>query len=119
MPSEPPVDPKYAEAVGMDGTPAWVNLNTFSDVFPTNEDWGFMLFQHGPIQEHGRNGVTIEEVIEGVLIPRLQGFNEGPFRCRENSLAITHLEEALLWLNRRTELRRRQGVEGVNAPHQS
>ena len=76
------------------------------------------------------------------MIPRLQGFNRdripnpdfdttigdcpgnppeipNPFRNRETSLAITHLEEGLNWLKRRAELRRRQNVEGTFQPHKS
>lgn len=77
-----------------------------------------ITFQQGPIQEVGVNGAHIEDVID-LLIARLRGFNEGPFRCRENSLAITALEEANLWLLKRTLNRVEQGVEGHNLPHQS
>jgi len=65
------------------------------------------------------DGVTNEEVI-GVLIHRLNFLNEkwmeGKFRCRENSLAITKLEEALMWLERRTANREKRGVEGKMEP---
>jgi hypothetical protein len=71
-------------------------------------------FQCGPVQEHGVNGTSIENVID-LLVARLEGFNNGPFRCRENSLAITHLQEAQNWLERRTRDRVKRGVEGVNA----
>ena len=77
-----------------------------------------ITFQEGPIQEVGINGAGIEDVID-VLVERLRGFNEGPTRCRENSLAITHLEEARNWLTRRTILRIQQGVEGSKEPHVS
>src|SRR3990167_583521 len=50
------------------------------------------------------NGTTLEEMI-GVSIERLQDLN-ARFSCRENSLAITKLEEALMWLNKRTENRK-------------
>ncbi len=75
-------------------------------------------FQEGPIQEAGVNGGHIDLLID-LLIDRLRGFNEGPFRCRENSLAITHLEEANLWLLKRTLNRVEQGVEGYDKPHES
>jgi hypothetical protein len=58
------------------------------------------------------DGTTNEEVIE-VLIDRIQYLND-KFPCRENSLAITLLEEALKWLNRRTEDRVKRNVEGTN-----
>lgn len=75
-------------------------------------------FQDGPIQEHGVNGVGLENVLE-VCRVRLQMFQEGPFRCRENALALTKIEEALLWLGARTALRQEQGVEGTNQTHKS
>ena len=60
------------------------------------------------------DGTTNEEVL-AVLIDRLQFLNS-KFPCRENAIAITKLEEALMWLNRRTEHRKARGVEGT---HQS
>lgn len=56
------------------------------------------------------DGTTNEEVIE-VLIDRLNVLNK-KFPCRENSLAITKLDEALLWLNKRTADRIKRNVEG-------
>ena len=38
----------------------------------------------------------------------------GRFRCRENALIITKVEEAIHWGNHRTAERERRGVEGVN-----
>ncbi len=67
-------------------------------------------FQHGPIAEHGVNGLTNEALI-AIVIDRLNGAQEGPFRCRENALAITALEEASLWLAKRTLDRMARGVE--------
>ena len=58
------------------------------------------------------DGTTNEEVIE-VLIDRLNNLNS-KFPCRENSLAITKLEEALMWLNKRTADRVKRGVKGTN-----
>lgn len=62
--------------------------------------------ENGEIQE----GTTLEEMIR-VSIERLTHLN-GKFPCRENSLAITKLEEALHWLNHRTADRQNRGVEG-------
>ena len=58
------------------------------------------------------DGTTNEEVL-AMLIDRMNFLN-GKFPCRENSLAITKLEEALMWLNKRTENRTARGVEGTN-----
>lgn len=68
-------------------------------------------FQKGAAKEVGVNGMSDEALI-AIVIDRLQGFNEGAFRCRENSLAITKLEEALMWLQARTRDRVARGVEG-------
>lgn len=56
------------------------------------------------------NGTTLEEMIR-VTIERLQNLN-ARFSCRENSLAITKLEEALMWLNKRTQDRIERCVQG-------
>lgn len=61
-----------------------------------------------------KNGTTNEEVIM-VLIDRMQFLNS-KLPSRESSLAITKLEEALMWLNKRTENRKERGVEGTAKP---
>lgn len=70
-------------------------------------------FQHGPIKEVGVNGITNEALL-AIVIDRLHGAQEGPFKCRENDLAITAIEEASLWLAKRTLDRMARGVEGQN-----
>ena len=71
-------------------------------------------FQNGPIQEAGVNGIS-QEALLTVLIDRLRSFQAGPYACRENALALTKMEEALMWLQKRTLDRMRRGVEGTNA----
>ena len=58
------------------------------------------------------DGTTNEEVLEA-LINRMNFLN-GKFPCRENSIVITHLETALLWLEKRTNDRIKRNVEGKN-----
>jgi hypothetical protein len=70
-------------------------------------------FQEGPIKENGVNGVCNEDLIS-MVICRLEHFNQSEYRCRENALAITALEEALLWLRKRTMGREKRGVEGTH-----
>ncbi len=72
---------------------------------------GQVDFQEGAIKEHGVNGVTNEDLI-AMVVTRLEHFQNSDFRCRENALALTKLEEALLWLKKRTSDREARGVEG-------
>lgn len=74
-------------------------------------------FQHGPIQDNGYNGIQNEDALNLILV-RLRALNAA-FPCRENALAITNIEQGLMWLERRTAIRKEQGVEGKNLAHQS
>lgn len=68
-------------------------------------------FQDGPIPTHGVNGITNEALI-AIVIDRLQAYQAGPFGCRENAIALTHLEDSMHWLHHRTRARVARGVEG-------
>jgi len=70
-------------------------------------------FQDGPIKEVGTNGLTHEALL-AILIDRLQGFQSGPYACRENAIALTKLQEAKMWLEERTRGRMARGVEGTH-----
>lgn len=74
------------------------------------------ILQFYQMKEDGTklDGVTNEEVIN-VLLHRLVTLNK-KMPCRENALAITKLEEALMWLQRRTVNRVARGVEGTFKP---
>lgn len=72
-------------------------------------------FQDGPPSDVGINGVT-EEALIAVLLDRLERFQGGAYRCRQNALAITNLEQALMWLGDRTAERTERGVEGTMTP---
>lgn len=77
-------------------------------------------FQNGGVSEVGPNGITEAQLI-AVLIHRLEAFQSGPFRSRENAITITKLEEALMWQQQRTMNRMRKGIEGrsvVDGPAQ-
>lgn len=58
------------------------------------------------------DGTTNEDLLE-VLLDRLRFLNKKA-PCMENQLAIYRLDEALFWLNKRTENRKNRGVEGTN-----
>jgi hypothetical protein len=72
-----------------------------------------IMFQNGPINEKGVNGLT-QEVLLAIVADRLRSFQAGPFACRENALALTKIEEAQHWLQQRTIARMRRGVEGTH-----
>lgn len=72
-----------------------------------------VIFQNGPIKEFGVNGIT-GEALMAIQIDRLRSFQAGPYACRENAVALTHMEEALMWLQRRTVARIKRGVEGTH-----
>lgn len=77
---------------------------------------GFLIpvpFQNGPIAEVGVNGLT-HEVLLAILADRLRSFQAGPYACKANACALTHIEDAQLWLQQRTLERMRRGVEGTN-----
>lgn len=74
-------------------------------------------FQEGPIKECGEcgvNGVCNEDLI-AMVICRLGYFQRSEYACRDNAVAITKLEEALLWLRKRTIGRENRGVVGTSA----
>lgn len=74
----------------------------------------FIGFQNGQIAEHGVNGVTQESLL-AIVIDRLKSFQAGQYACRENAIALTHIETAQLWLLNRTRERMNRGVEGTSA----
>ncbi len=68
--------------------------------------------QNGPIKENGVNGCQVDTLIHaGKKI--IEGLN-AKYPCRENAMAITKLDECLMWLEERTKDREARGVEGKN-----
>jgi len=80
-------------------------------------DW-----QNGPLNRGDRrvepNGAFVDGVISAA-IGRLEFYQGSKFKCRENSLAITKLQEALHWLDHRTKDRERLSVEGTHETRES
>lgn len=69
-----------------------------------------LTFQNGPIDDQNPpNGIHGEDLI-AICIDRLRGFQSGQFACRDNAIALTHLEDALMWLQKRTRDRMARGV---------
>jgi hypothetical protein len=75
-------------------------------------------WQNGPLgrgmERQAPNGAFIEGVLSAAL-QRLEFFQASKFKCRENALAVTKIEEALHWLNSRTANREKRAVEGTHS----
>jgi hypothetical protein len=72
-----------------------------------------LQIQNGPRKEVGSNGADIE-VLGELWLDILKSFNEGKYRCRENSITITKIEEALMWQDKRRKNRLNREVEGTS-----
>lgn len=72
-----------------------------------------ILFQNGPINEVGVNGVT-HEVLLAILIDRMEGFQAGPYASHDNQEALDAMRVAQTALQRRTLARMARGVEGTH-----
>ena len=92
------------------------DVNAGHERSPISERHGrncIISFQNGPIQEAGINGISNEALL-AIVEDRLLGFQSGEYACRENAVALTKIQEAMMWLQKRTLDRLRRGVEGWN-----
>lgn len=84
------------------------------ELTPVSEHLLTIKFQNGarniPDSIHGVLDVDLLEIVRH----RLKCFQEGDFATRENAIALTHIEEALLWMNKRVEDRIERNVLGTN-----
>ena len=75
---------------------------------------GKVQFQESPRNaESSTRGVLDTDLLE-IVRDRLIGFQRSEFATRENACALTHIEEALMWLNRRVEDRIERKVLGTD-----
>lgn len=75
--------------------------------------WRWCCSRKGSRKESGsRPGVLDADLLE-IVRDRLRNFQAGEFSCRENACALTHIEEALMWLNRRVDDRIERNVLGT------
>jgi hypothetical protein len=70
-------------------------------------------FQNGPIAESGINGVSNEALL-AIVEDRLADFQSGLYSCRETAIALMKIQEAMMWLQKRTRNRVARGVEGTS-----
>jgi len=74
----------------------------------------FIKFQDGSRRlSTSTSGILDVDLLE-IVRHRLQCFQQGEFATRENAIALTHIEEALLWMNKRVEDRIERNVLGTN-----
>ena len=70
-------------------------------------------FQEGARKDNNAlHGVLDSDLLE-IVRDRLKGFQSGEFATRENACALTHIEEALMWMNKRVEDRIERNVLGT------
>lgn len=75
------------------------------------DDGGTIHIQYGHPKEVGRNGCFTTDVIQGLIdnlsVYQVRGHQ---MASQETACAITKLEEALMWINRRKEKRQDRGI---------
>lgn len=103
-------------ALNPDGSIDWNKTDELRKECPifVDHDVNMISFriQNGPIKEVGKNGCQVEDVI-AVAKKIIEELN-GKYPCRENSMMITKLDEALMWSRERTRNREQRGVEGLS-----
>lgn len=95
---------------------SWDDFDKLRDEYPINitDRMNCISFkiQNGPIKEVGKNGCQVEDII-AVAKHMIEQLNT-KFPCRENSMMITKLDEAIMWSKKRTEDRKNRNVEGLS-----
>lgn len=80
----------------------------------SQSDVTIIQFQNGARRlSDSVHGVLDTDLLE-IVRDRLKGFQSGEFATRENAIALTHIEDALMWMNRRVEDRIERNVLGTN-----
>ena len=89
---------------GNDGEPLYCGVSSNNRVF--------FQIQDGPIGDNGVNGLQATDMLF-FCCELFKSLNKS-FPCRENSLTITKIEEAMHWQDARTKDRVKRNVEGFN-----
>jgi hypothetical protein len=97
---------------------AYHQYEVFSNEYPPETT------EQGLLQVNFQNGArnmpdSISGVLDGDLLEivrdRLSCFQKGDYATRENAIALTHIEEALLWMAKRADDRAERGVLGTTS----
>lgn len=88
--------------------------NIFTQVERDGDGRAIVTFtiQSAPVSEVGVNGIQAQGMLE--YVKELFVSLNSVFPCRENSLTITKIEEAIHWQEARTRDREKRNVEGKN-----
>lgn len=79
----------------------------------TQEIVAAVEFQKGPRKDpDSRHGAIDSDLLEMVR-DRLKAFQSSGYACEENAHALLHIEEALMWMNKRVEDRIERNVLGT------
>jgi len=91
------------------------HLYKIEAVVPADEDIPYTLiqFQNGARKDpNAITGILDSDLLE-IVRDRLIGFQSGDFASEYNAKALEHIEEALMWMNRRVEDRIERNVLGT------
>lgn len=90
------------------------NIYPAQDFNEKTKPYMVIQFQNGARKlTDSQHGVLDTDLLE-IVRDRLKSFQKGEFSTRENALALTHIEEALLWMNKRVEDRIERNVLGTD-----
>ena len=95
----------YSTETDKEGTV--IEVNDFVSV--TRNVIAFAI-QDGPVGDAGVNGIQVTDMLN--CIKEVYKSLNNAFPCRENSLTITKIEEAIHWQDARTKDRENRNVEG-------
>ncbi|MGL5719061.1 MAG: hypothetical protein ACRCX2_39030 [Paraclostridium sp.] len=79
----------------------------------TDETLLSVVYQNGPRNIEGSKPGVLDEDLLYMVRDRLQTFQSSEFWCYENSKALDKVEEAIMWLKKRTTDREERGVLGT------
>ena len=101
------------DAVGAGGANHEYVISFGAELPETDGDGLVIQMQCGPRKDDSSIRGAIDSDLLEIVRDRLKAFQAGPYSSRENACALTHIEEALMWLNRRVEDRIERNVLGT------
>lgn len=104
-------DSPHNERVWAEGTPEPGGDYSLYSLGTGAKDQPLVIrFQKGPVRDVGVNGISTEQLL-AVVQHRLECFQNGPYSCRANQIALDGVTTALEALKARTRERIARSVE--------